>query len=65
MKERVVEGVAYRKYRVAFRLTDGKRRAWVRWSPGWPWIQDELAREFQDKDMPIKPGSLVSIRGMP
>jgi hypothetical protein len=46
------EGVPYRRYVVTFRLADGRRRRWVRWSPGFPWVFSEVARELQDRFEP-------------
>ena len=43
---RTVEGVPYRRFRVTFCMSDGRRRRWVRWSPGFPWITDEVCREL-------------------
>lgn len=58
----ILEGVPYYPFVVRFRLTNGKRRRWVRWSPGHPWVRNEVAREliatFGDE---IKNGS-VTIR---
>ncbi len=56
---RVYEGVPYYRYVVTYTLTDGRRRRMVRWSPGLPWLQSEVARELQDVD--VKPGSNVRI----
>lgn len=59
----IVEGVPYQRFVVSFKLADGRRRRWVRWSPGWPWIGDEVARElehrFEDDELP--PGSNIYI----
>lgn len=43
-----VEGVPYYPFRVCFTLADGRRRSWVRWSPGYTWIYDSVARELHD-----------------
>jgi hypothetical protein len=43
---RYVEGVPYYPHRVRFQLADGRRRSWVRWSPGFPWVREEVAREL-------------------
>ncbi len=29
----IVEGVCYERFRVTFRLKDGRRRQWMRWAP--------------------------------
>jgi hypothetical protein len=44
----VLEGVRYYPFRVRFRLASGQRRRWIRWSPGFPWVQAEVQRELQD-----------------
>lgn len=41
------EGVTYFRFRVTFRTSDRRRRRWVRWSPGAPWIFDEVSRELE------------------
>ncbi len=54
-----IEGVPYHKFRVRYTLADGRRRCIVRWSPGLPWVREEIARELADSvglDN-IKPGS--------
>ena len=50
-RERVlhVEGVTYRRFRVRYTLADGRRRRMMRWSPGFPWVQDEVGRELLDR----------------
>lgn len=61
---KVIEGVPYFRHVVRFTLADGRRRRWVRWSPGYPWIGGEVARELRDRfgRDGIKPGSNVTIR---
>jgi hypothetical protein len=56
---RYVEGVPYYPHRVRFQLADGRRRSWVRWSPGAPWVREEVGRELWDTFGPegVKPGS--------
>ena len=44
-----IEGVPYRPYRIYYTLANGKRRRMVRWSPGYPWIREEIARELLDR----------------
>lgn len=60
---RHVEGVPYYPFEVRFRLADGRRRRWVRWSPGYPWVRGEITRElaarFNDRELPT--GSTVRI----
>jgi len=58
---RMVEGVPYRRHLVRFTLDDGRRRRMVRWSPGYPWIREDVARELVDRfgyDS-IRPGSIT------
>jgi hypothetical protein len=45
----IIEGVTYYRFRVTFRLADGRRRRWVRWSPGPPWVRDEVGRELYER----------------
>ncbi len=56
-----VEGVTYSRYRVRFRLADGRRRSWVRWSPGRPWVYEEVGRELLERfgQSGLKPYSCV------
>jgi hypothetical protein len=42
----LIEGIPYYRFRVRFRLADGRRRSWIRWSPGWPWVREEFEREL-------------------
>lgn len=42
----ILEGVPYFRYVVRFRLADGRRRRLVRWSPGSPWVYEEVGREL-------------------
>lgn len=57
---RYFEGVPYTRFVVTFRLADGRRRRWIRWSPGHPWVRSEVMREiaarFRLND--LKTGSL-------
>lgn len=46
--ELLIEGVRYRPFVVRFRLADGTRRRITRWSPGFPWVRDEVGRELLD-----------------
>ncbi len=46
MTVRIVEGVPYFPHVVRFRLADGRRRRWVRYSPGYPWVREEVGREL-------------------
>lgn len=46
---RVIEGVTYYPFLVRFTLADGKRRRIVRWSPGDPWVRDEIGRELVER----------------
>lgn len=44
-----LEGVPYYRFVARFRLADGRRRRIVRWSPGFPWVYDEIGRELLDR----------------
>jgi hypothetical protein len=46
---RCVEGVPYYRFRVRFRLADGRRRSWVRWSPALMFARGEVGRELADR----------------
>lgn len=48
---REIEGVRYWRFRVRFRLADGRVRVWTRWSPGFPWIREEIARELEARGL--------------
>lgn len=43
-----IEGVPYHRFVVHFTLADGRRRRLVRWSPGHPWVREEVGRELLD-----------------
>lgn len=60
MSCRIVEGVPWYRHVVRYSLTDGTRRRMVRWSPGFPWIREEVGRELADRFgiEGIKPGSV-------
>lgn len=45
----LIEGVEYHKFRVSYTLADGMRRRMVRWSPGYPWVREEIARELVER----------------
>lgn len=59
----IVEGDRYFPFVVRFRLADGRRRRWVRWSPGRPWIAAEISRELAARfgGDELHPGSTVTI----
>ena len=61
---RVIEGVHYHRFIVRFVLADGRRRRWVRWSPGFPWVLDEVGRELDERFgmRGVKPGSATITR---
>lgn len=61
IRVRMIEGVPYFRHAVRFRLASGERRRWVRWSPGFPWVREEVARELVERFgfEAIKPGSLT------
>lgn len=43
---KVVEGVPYYRFAVRFRTKEGQRIRWLRWSPGPPWLFEEIDREI-------------------
>jgi len=45
----IIEGVRYYRFRVTFRMTTGQRRSWIRWSPGQPWVFEEVGRELLER----------------
>lgn len=55
-----IEGVPYYRYVVRFTLADGRRRRWVRWSPGPPWVYSEVGRELIERfgDNGVRKGSV-------
>jgi len=61
-----IEGVRYRRFVVRYTLANGARRRMMRWSPGAPWVYDEVARELVDRFglEGLKPRS-VTIREAP
>jgi hypothetical protein len=63
MNVRIIEGVPYYPHVVTYTLATGQRRRMRRWSPGNPWVREEVARELIDRFgfEGIKQGS-VSIR---
>jgi len=46
---KLIEGVAYYQFLVRYTLADGRRRRMVRWSPGAPWVYEEVGRELVDR----------------
>lgn len=46
---RHVENVPYYKFRIRYTLATGQRRSMVRWSPGFPWVIDEIGQELVDR----------------
>ena len=46
---KTIEGVTYYPFVVSFKLADGRRRRMIRWSPGYPWVYDEVGRELLDR----------------
>lgn len=45
----ILEGVPYHRYVVRYTLADGRRRRLVRWSPGFPFVYEEVGRELVDR----------------
>lgn len=60
-RTRVIEGVTYRPFLVRYTLASGARRRMVRWSPGEPWVYDEVGRELLERFglEGIKPNSVT------
>lgn len=58
-----VEGVPYYRFVVRYTLRTGQRRRMVRWSPGFPWVREEIARELVERFgiEAIKPGSVTIV----
>lgn len=58
---KMIENVQYHRFVVRYTLTTGQRRRMVRWSPGYPWVREEVARELVTRfDLDgIKPGSVT------
>jgi hypothetical protein len=54
-----IEGVPYYRHVMRFTLADGRQRRLVRWSPGHPWVHEEVGRELIDTygEDGIRPGS--------
>lgn len=46
MAPRFIEGVPYYRFRVRFRLADGRVRRWVRWAPAMMFARDAVGREL-------------------
>lgn len=61
---KLIEGVPWRKYRVRYRTTNGRRRSMTRWSPGFPWVRMEIAQELVEGEYDVADHS-VTIREVP
>jgi len=48
MKPKWHEGVPYYPFSVRYRTKGGKRKSLTIWSPGEPWVRDEIARYFEE-----------------
>jgi len=46
---RHVENVPYYRFRIRYTLATGQRRTMVRWSPGFPWVREEVVRELVER----------------
>lgn len=59
----VIEGVRYWRFQVIYRLSDGRRRQLIRWSPGFPWVYKEVVRELLERhgETGVKPHSAMII----
>lgn len=44
-----LEGVAYHRHIVRFKLSDGRRRRRVYYSPGGPWVKAEVGRSLLEE----------------
>jgi hypothetical protein len=44
-----IEGVPYHRFVVRFTLANGRRRRRFYWSPGLPWVRDEVGRSLVDE----------------
>jgi len=42
----IIEGVPYYRFAVRFTLADGRRRRRYYWSPGFPWVYDEVGQSL-------------------
>lgn len=57
-----IEGVPYYRFRLAFKSADGKRRQATLWSPGHPWLGEEVTRYLNNRgDVPR--GARVVVSG--
>lgn len=58
---KMIENVPYYRFVVRYTLATGQRRRMVRWSPGAPWVYEEVGRELCDRFglEGIKPGSVT------
>jgi hypothetical protein len=45
----IIENVRYYRFAVRFTLADGRRRRRFYWSPGFPWVYDEVGRSLLDE----------------
>ena len=48
-RERLFEGVPYHRYRVEFTTESGERCRLFHWSPGLPWLREEVTRMLNDR----------------
>jgi len=44
----IVEGVRYHRFVIRFRLSDGRRRRWIRWAPAACYAAESIRRELDD-----------------
>jgi len=49
MPVKSIEGVPYYRFRVRYRLADGRHRVMTRLSPGYPWVREEVCRELVER----------------
>lgn len=57
-----IEGVPYTPFLLRFRGADGKPKRRVLWSPGLPWLREEVSRYLIAHDVPK--GSTCTIRSL-
>lgn len=58
---RMIENVPWYPFAVRYRLADGRLRRRLHWSPGYPWVYDEVGRGLLDQygEHGVMPGSCV------
>jgi hypothetical protein len=61
MTTHIVEGVPYYRFHVTLKYVNPKRPLlrWTRWSPGKPWVFEEVTRELAARG--VEPEELKSV----